>query len=37
MASWEPVDADRFNRDEIEDVYDEWDDDLTSDLEIRFN
>ena len=32
MASWEPVDADRFDRHEIEDVYDEWDDDVMNDL-----
>ena len=35
MASWKPVDANQFDRDEIEDVYDEWDDALKSDLEIR--
>ena len=34
MASWEPVDIDR---DEIGEEYDKWDDDLTSDLERRFN
>ena len=34
MASWEPVDIDR---DEIGEEYDKCDDDLTSDLERRFN
>ena len=34
MSSWEPVDIDR---DEIADEDNKWDDDLTSDLERRFN
>ena len=36
MASWEPIDISQFDRDDIEDVYDKWDDDLTSDIEIRY-
>ena len=37
MASWEPIDASQFDRDDIEDVYGEWGDDFKSNLEIRFN
>ena len=37
MAMWEPIDVTHFDRDDIEDVYGEWDDDLKSNVEIRFN
>ena len=37
MATWEPIDIGQFNRDDIEDVYGDWGDDFTSNLEIRFN
>ena len=37
MASWEPIDISQFDRDDIEDIYDEWDDDFKSDREIRNN
>ena len=37
MASWEPIDISQFDRDEIEDVYNEWDNDFKSNLEIRNN
>ena len=37
MAKWEPVDVSHFNRDDIEDVYGEWDGDFKSNLELRFN
>ena len=35
MASWEPIDIRQFDRDDIEDVYDEWGDDFKSNLEIK--
>ena len=35
MATWEPVDIDQTDRDDLED--DKWDDDFVKDLEIRFN
>ena len=34
MATWEPVDIDR---DDMEEEYDKWDDDVIKDLEVRFN
>ena len=37
MASWDPVDISQFDRDEIKDVYDEWDADFRNDLEVRYN
>ena len=37
MAKWEPVDVSPFNHDDIEDVYGQWDGDLKSNLELRFN
>ena len=37
MASWEPVDIDPIDRDEIADEDDKWGDDLMNDLERRFN
>ena len=37
MASWEPVDVDPIDRDEIADEDAKWDDDLMNDLERRFN
>ena len=36
MASWEPVDIDPIDRDEIAEEDDKWDDDLMADLEKRF-
>ena len=37
MASWEPVDNDPTDRDEIEEENDKWDDNLMDKLEERFN
>ena len=37
MATWEPIDATQFDRDDIEDVYGDWGDDFKNNLEIRFN
>ena len=37
MASWEPVDITHFDRDDIEDVYGDWDNDFKNNLEVRFN
>ena len=37
MATWEPIDITHFDRDNIEDVYGDWGDDLKNDLEVRFN
>ena len=37
MALWEPVDVSKFDRDEIEDLYNDWDDDFKSNLEMRYN
>ena len=37
MDSWEPVDIDSTDRDEIEEEYDKWDDNLMDELEERFN
>ena len=31
MAKWESVDVSQFNRDDIEDLHDEWDDAFKSD------
>ena len=36
MASWEPVDIDPTDRDEIEEEDDKWDDNLTNELEKNF-
>ena len=37
MASWKPLDISQFDYDEIEDVYDGWDDNFKNDLEVRYN
>ena len=37
MDSWEPIDICQFDRDEIEDMHDDWDDDFKNDLEVRYN
>ena len=37
MASWDPVDVSQFDRDDIKDLHDEWDDNFKSNLEIRYN
>ena len=37
MASWKPIDISQFDGDDIEDVYDDWDDDFKNDLEARYN
>ena len=37
MASWEAIDISQFDRDEIEDVYDDWDDDFKNNLKVRYN
>ena len=37
MPTWEPIDICQLDRDDINDVYSEWDDDFKSNLEIRFN
>ena len=37
MATWEPIDISQFDRDDIEDVYNEWDDAFKNNLEVRFN
>ena len=37
MVTWEPIDISQSDRDDTEDVYDEWDNDFKSNLEIRFN
>ena len=37
MATWEPIDISQFDRDEIENVYNEWDADFKNNLEVRFN
>ena len=37
MALWEPIDIGQYDRDDIEDVYGEWDGDFKNDLEERFN
>ena len=37
MATWEPIDASQFDRDDIEDIYSDWGDDFNNDLEVRFN
>ena len=34
MATWEPVDIDR---DDMEEEYDMWDDNVIKNLEVRFN
>ena len=36
MVSWEPVDIDPTDRDEIEEEDDKWDDNLMSELERKF-
>ena len=36
MFSWEPVEIDPADRDEIEEEANEWGDDLRADLERRF-
>ena len=35
MALWEPIDVSQFDRDEIEDLHADWNDDFKSNLEIR--
>ena len=37
MALWEPIDISQFDRDEIEDLHSDWDDDFKSNLEMRYN
>ena len=37
MATWEPIDITHFDRDDIEDVYGEWDDNFKNNLEERYN
>ena len=37
MATWEPVDITHIDRDDIEDVYDDWGDDFKNNLEVRYN
>ena len=37
MATWEPIDISQFDRDDIEDVYGEWDDNVKNNLEVRYN
>ena len=37
MASWEPVDIDPFDRDEIGEEDDKWGDDLMNDLRNRLD
>ena len=37
MATWEPTDVSQFDRDDMEDLYGEWDDDFKSILEMRYN
>ena len=37
MDLWEPVDVSQLDRDDIEDLHAEWDDDFKSNLEIRYN
>ena len=37
MATWDPVDVSQFDRDDIEDLHAEWDDDFKSNLEIKYN
>ena len=37
MTSWDPVDVSQLDRDDIEDLHAEWDDDFKSNLEIRYN
>ena len=37
MATWEPIDISQFDRDDIEDVHNNWGDDFKNDLEERFN
>ena len=36
MASWQPVDIDPTDRDEIEEEDDKWDDNLMNELERKF-
>ena len=36
-TSREPVDVSRFDRDDIEDAYGEWDDNFRNDLEVRYD
>ena len=37
MALWEPIDVSRFDRDEKEDLHNDWDDNFKSNLEMRYN
>ena len=37
MAKWEPIDISQFDRDDIEDLHNDWDDDFKSNLEMRYN
>ena len=37
MALWEPMDVSHFDRDEIEDLHNDWDDDFKSNLEMRYH
>ena len=37
MATWKPVDVSQFDRDDIEEVYGDLNDDFKNDLEVRYN
>ena len=37
MATWEPIDITHFDRDDMEDVRSEWDNDFKNNLEERYN
>ena len=37
MALWEPIDVSQLDRDEIEDLHNDWDYDFKSNLEMRYN
>ena len=37
MATWEPEGIDIADRDGLGEGYDNWDDDIVKDLELRFN
>ena len=37
MALWEPIDVSQFDRDEIEDLHNNWNDDFKNNLEMRYN
>ena len=37
MTLWKPIDVSQLDRDEIEDLHNDWDDDFKSNLEMRYN